>query len=92
MLSSFVFIVLCFTIFNVGGQTEDVCVTVRSGPQPETVPGRPGKRGPVGFVGPKGDTGPEGTCTCNLTEIAALLNQELSILQGTFAILPHTII
>ena len=66
-------------------QTDDVCLSLRqSGPEPEVIQGRPGKRGVAGRkgpIGPRGAPGPQGSCTCDLSEVRALRKQ-VQILTG----------
>ena len=65
-------------------QTDDVFLSVRRGPEPEAIQGRPGKQGavgPEGPVGPIGPRGPPGSCTCDLTEVEQL-NAQVQTLTG----------
>ena len=64
---------LCLLLsFKVLGQTDDVCLAVRRGPEPEIIQGRPGKQGVAGDIGPPGPPGPEGRCSCDLEEVRTL--------------------
>ena len=72
---------LSLLVDDVTGQTEDVCLAVRRGPEPETIQGRPGKQGVAGPAGPVGPPGPIRNCLCNLTEITSL-KREVEMLKG----------
>ena len=61
--------------------TEDVCLSVKHGPEPEVIQGRPGKQGAAGPEGPVGPRGPQGNCTCDLTEVENL-NTEVEDLRS----------
>ena len=66
------------------GQTDDVFLSVRRGPEVETIQGRPGKQGavgPEGPAGPIGPRGPPGNCTCDSTEVEQL-NAQVQTLTG----------
>ena len=67
------------------GYSDDVCLSLRqSGPEPEVIQGRPGKQGvdgQIGPIGPRGAPGPQGSCTCDLSEVRAL-RDEVQILTG----------
>ena len=66
------------------GQTDDVFLSVRRGPEPEAIQGRPGKQGavgPEGPAGPIGPRGPPGNCTCDSTEVEQL-NAQVQTLTG----------
>ena len=66
-------------------QTDDVCLSLRqSGPEPEVIQGRPGKQGAdgqIGPIGPRGAPGPQGSCTCDLSEVRTLRDQ-MQVLTG----------
>ena len=72
------------TLHGAIGQTDDVFLSVRHGPEPEAIQGRPRKQGavgPEGPVGPIGPRGPPGNCTCDLTEVEQL-NVHVQTLTG----------
>ena len=78
-------------ILSLGGvicQTDDVFLSVRRGPEPEVIQGRPGKQGvagPVGPAGPMGPIGPQGNCTCDTRRIEQL-NSQVQILSGLLSV------
>jgi len=103
MMKVSVAILLSLTVFltidSILSQTDDVFLTVRRGPEPETNQGRPGKQGavgPAGPIGPIGPPGPQGNCICDLTELESSnvqlqtkvenLTSQLHILTGLIAI------
>ena len=77
-------LLILFSDAKVASQTDDVCLAIRRGPEPETIQGRPGKQGvagPDGPVGPAGPPGPAGSCSCDLTEVTSL-RREVQTLRG----------
>jgi len=71
-VASLLSLTIFLTIDCILSQTDDVFLTVRRGPEPETIQGRPGKQGavgPAGSFGPIGPPGPQGNCICDLTEV-----------------------
>ena len=82
-------LVLIAAILSLGGgvagqntNTDDVCLSVRRGPEPEVIQGRPGKQGADGRVGPVGPPGPRGSCRCDLNEVA-ILREQVQHLSGS---------
>ena len=79
------FVLILILILTLGskttatGHSDDVCLSLRqSGPQPEVTQGRPGKQGAdgqIGPIGPRGVPGPQGSCTCDLSEVRVLRDQ-----------------
>ena len=70
------------TLYGAIGQTDDVYLSVKRGPEPEAIQGRPGKQGPAGPEGPVGSPGPQGSCTCEVTDKVRNLTTEFEELRG----------
>ena len=74
-------LLLTMLIDDATSQTEDVCLAVRRGPEPETIQGRPGKQGVAGPARPVGPPDPAGSCSGDLMEITSL-KREVQMLKG----------